>query len=142
MNEDTMKKLLFILPLLLVACTEQGFVQKLSAPSETIYNDKCAEIQEYRIFQVIDNGSLAMACDSEYSDICIGLTVFVPKIKGEIYYDDMVIKPKDNQCIIYDDVYRYTTNSGNNKTVPKLKFADKHIPNPAYTEWVKSQPAN
>lgn len=135
-----MKIAFLIFPLFLVACAEQSFIQKISAPSETIHNEKCAEIQKYRIFQVIDNGSLAMACENTYGiESCLGLTVFIPKEKGKIYYDDMIVEPSTDKCIIYADVYRYTTNRGDTRTVPKIKFENKDIPNPDFVEWQKTQ---
>ena len=78
------------------------------------------------LIQVIDNGSLAMACENTYGiESCMGLTVFIPKEKGKIYYDDKIVEPSTDKCIIYADVYRYTANRGDTRTVPKIKFENK-----------------
>ncbi len=132
-----MKKLFLILPVLLFGCVEMS---KISAPSETIENDKCVESQTYKVFQVFDSGALASECKYEYGvEACYGLTVFVPTQKGEELYDDKIIKPSDGKCIIYNGVYKYTSKGAGDKTVPKLKIIDSKIPNPAYIEWQKNQ---
>jgi len=113
-----MKKILLFLSFIVCACTQQEVGQRVSASSE-----KCADIQKYKIFQVMNDGALALACDTQYGiETCLGLVVYIPKKKGQIYYDDMIVKPAGGQCIIYDGVYRYPIKSGLYKTVPKLKF--------------------
>lgn len=139
-----MKKLFLILPILMMGCAELSQVSTSSAPVKTVLNDKCEEIQKYKVFQVMSDGTaLASACDSKYGvETCYGMTVFVPVQKNETLYDDKIIQPADDQCIIYDGVYKYESKGAGNKTVPKLKIANKKITNPAYTEWLKEQESN
>jgi len=136
-----MRKLLLILPIVLLGCAE---LSKIYAPSKTVHNEECVEIQMYEIFQVLENGALANACGYKYGiETCNGLVVFVPAQKGEDFYDDKIIMPADGKCIVYDGVYKYTTKKeGNHKTVPKLKIVDKEISNPAYLEWMETQAIN
>ena len=104
-------------------------VLSLVGVSETIYaqsETKCADIQKYKIFQVLNNGALAYACEEQYGrELCYGMVVFLPTKKDEDYYDDKIIAAPKGQCIAYDGVYKYVTSSGNNKTVPMLIFIQK-----------------
>ena len=135
-----MQKILFVLPIFITACCGENFLKTLDAPSATVYNDECVAIQRYKVFQVIDGGALAMGCESDYDpDFCIGLTVFVPTQKDNIYYDDMIIEPDDGKCAVYREVYQYITKSDDYKTVPKLTFDDEYISNPAYVEQVENK---
>ena len=89
--------------------------------SETIYAQseiKCADIQSYKIFQVLNNGALASACEDKY---CNGMTVFLPTKKDEDYYDDKMITAPKGQCIAYKGVFKYEVGP-RNKTVPILMF--------------------
>lgn len=118
-----MKKILLFLPFIACACTQQEVVQRISAPSETIRNEKCADIQKYKVFQVMNDGALAFACEATYGvETCLGLVAYIPKKKGKIYYDDMIVEPSDGQCISYEGTYQYPIKGGLYKTVPKLKF--------------------
>jgi hypothetical protein len=118
-----MKKILLFLPFIACACTQQEVIQRVRAPSETSINEKCAEIQKYKIFQVMNDGALAFACETQYGvETCLGLVAYIPKKKGQIYYDDMIIEPPSGQCITYAGVYRYAIKNGLYKTVPKLKL--------------------
>ena len=127
-----MKKIFLLIPLIVCACTQQETpqtggtsfdMQKVEQSSEPIRNKKCADIQKYKIFQVMNDGALASACDTKYGvETCLGLVVYVPKKKGSDYYDDMLVEPAGGECIAYEGVYKYPAKNGLNKTVPKLKF--------------------
>ena len=120
-----MKKILLFFPFVLCACIQQQGTQSLSASSDSMNDEHCADIQEYKIFQVIEDGSLASACEADYDDeICNGLVVYIPKKEGQIYYDEMIIESDYNQCITYEGTYRYLTKNDSIKTVPKIKFVD------------------
>ena len=144
-----MKRIFIILGILLiVGCTELSkrstqpktyTPSKISAPPEMIRNDKCVDIEQFKIFQVINSGALANACNDNDTEYCFGHTVFIPNIKGEEYWDDKIITAPAGKCIIYEGVFKYTSNDGRNRTVPKLKIVDSQIPNPAYGEWLKKQ---
>ena len=115
--------------LLLVSLVVLSFIgapKTIYAQSETTPKTiECADIQKYKISQVIYDGALAKACDSDYSDTCYGLTVFMPTKKDEDFYDDKIITAPKGQCIAYKGVYKYETRSGLNKTVPILIFIQK-----------------
>jgi len=99
---------------------------------ELVLNEKCEDIPAVKIFQVLDKFSLADACKtSEYTgDLsCFGLTVYVPKKEGKIYYDDQIIKPSKTQCISFKGTYQYEAGIGEFKrikTVSVLKMIDKY----------------
>jgi hypothetical protein len=132
-----MKKLFLIFPIVCCGCAE---VQNLSAPSETILNDKCADVQRFEIFYVYDKGgALAKTCNVGENRCRFGMTVFVPERKGEYYWDYKVIEAPIGKCIAYDGVYRYSTVEGSSATVPKLKIVDFEIPNPAYVQYKKER---
>ena len=133
-----MKKLLFILPLVLCSCVN-GF--GIIPPLKTLSNEKCTKNQEYKIFQVLDEGALALSCTyNDYGDrSCLDMTVFIPKIKNELFYDDKIVKAKSDECTSYSGVYKYQSKDERNRTIPKIKFIKKRIPNPAYKEWLKNK---
>lgn len=126
-----MKKIFLLLPLIVCGCAEQTLIQtdgssvaaqRISHSSDLNRSEKCADIQKYKIFQVLNDGALAFACEIKYGqEICLGLVAYIPKNKGSDYYDDMIIEPTGGQCITYDGVFKYSTKGGY-KTVPKLKF--------------------
>ncbi|MCT4575068.1 MAG: hypothetical protein N4A43_02305 [Alphaproteobacteria bacterium] len=113
-----MKKLIIVLAVMLCSCAIDGSLN-YSAGNR---NERCADIQKYKVAQVIDTGALAYGCDSSFEDFCHELLVFIPNIKGEMFYDDKIIKAPKNKCIVYNDVFKYETNAGMNKTIPKVKF--------------------
>lgn len=131
-----MKKLVLILPIIMCGCANHSKMFD-PAPSKTIINSKCEDIQSYRVIQVLDKGALALACDSEYG--CAGMVVFVPNGKDEMLYDDKIIKPEFEKCIAYSGVYKYENRQEMLKTVPKLKFIDSEVSNPEYDRWLKEQ---
>jgi len=142
-----MKKLWTLFALVLAGCTganDGTYTTSIfnPAPPQTIRNEKCENIPAVRIFQVLDNFALAFTCEkSEYRDnySCLGMTVYVPKDKNDLLYDDKIIKPKDGQCISFNGTYKYDTKGDRGKTVPKLKMVDAEIPNPEYIKWEKTQ---
>ncbi len=118
-----MKQILLLLPSILCACTQQEAMHNYSLPSQVAHNEKCADIQKYKVFQVMNDGALAFACETQYGiETCLGLVAFIPKKKSQIYYDDMKVEPSSGGCIVYEGTYRYPTKGGIYKTVPKLKF--------------------
>ena len=91
--------------------------KNMKTPNVKKNNLKCEDIVAIKIFQVLDDSALGMVC--EYDDcIRLGHVVYVPKDAEKIYYDDQIIRIKDNECIIYTNTYRYITRETNYKTVP------------------------
>ncbi len=133
-----MKKILFLALFSLTACVQNK--NPFVAPSEKINNPKCEKILSIEVFQVLDGFVLADACTkkSDYSDTCWeNHTVYLAKEKGKIYFDEQKIEFPVGKCPVYTGTYTYTTRQGVNKTVPKIKFTDEKIKNPAYENWLK-----
>ena len=115
--------ILITLLLLLFGCdTTQIPIEKTSR------NPKCEDIKSFKVFQVLDKYILASVCDDKY-DLCMGHTVYFEKEKEKIYFDDQIIKVKNNECAIYTGTFRYQTRDGY-KTVPRVKIIDSQILNP------------
>ena len=116
-----MKKILIMLLMILGGCET---IQTLSStqtgsdvPPKTIPNAKCENINAFKVFQVLDNFVLANVCRESDSEYCHGHTVYIPKEKGTIYFDDQRIFVKSGECPIYIGTYQYQTKVGY-KTVP------------------------
>lgn len=134
-----MKKIKFLAFVLLSGC---AVTESIFAPPKMINNPKCEEIHSVKLFQVLDRFALAQTCSiSEISDdlICYGLTVYVPKEKNKLYYDNLLIEPEKDMCISYSGTYSYESNDGAIRTVPKLKFVKKKIENPAYKKFLEEK---
>ncbi len=107
-------------------------------PDETIRNPKCENIVALKVFQTLDKFVLTNICDSSDDRYCFGLVVYVAKEKNNIYYDDQMIIPADNQCFSYVGTYKYTTKAESTKVVPKAKLINATISNPEYEIWKKN----
>ena len=119
-----MKKVAFFGLLLLCGCARPMMVK----------NDKCEDVGAVKISEVSDNFALGTACKQEYDVLpsfgytaCFGRTVYVPKEKGKLYYDDQIIKPEAGKCISFGGVYQYKNLSGVH-TVPVVEFVDSELP--------------
>lgn len=100
-----------------------------------IKNEKCEDIVAVKVFQVLDNFSLAHVCEtSPYIKdlLCFGHTVYVPKEKDKIYFDDQIIKPQPGKCFSFIGVYKYKSQNGFNHTIPKIELIEDEILNPEY----------
>lgn len=129
-----MKKIKFLAFVLLSGC---AVTESIFAPPKMINNPKCEEIHSVKLFQVLDRFALAQTCSiSEISD---DLTVYVPKEKNKLYYDNLLIEPEKDMCISYSGTYSYESNDGAIRTVPKLKFVKKKIENPAYKKFLEEK---
>ncbi|MCB1202564.1 MAG: hypothetical protein KDK41_18130, partial [Leptospiraceae bacterium] len=90
----------------------------------------CQTDQVYKVFQVIEKAALANLCQGSPDDnmpLCIGHTVLIPQVTGNVYYDDQLIKLKENECAIYSGTIEYETVSGSKKTVPVVKIIDARM---------------
>ena len=93
-------------------------------------NTECMDIKAVKVFQTLDEGALALACDGWDTKYCTGMTVYVPKshsITTELY-DDKVIKTPENKCFIPLSTYKYETKGGSVKTVPMVEFGYSYTP--------------
>ena len=142
-----MKKIFLLFLIINFGCTESSRLNvstpsktTRNVPPETILNNKCEDVDQFKIFEVIDNGALASACEEKsYGVYCHGQTAFFLNQKGVEYFDGKRIKLEDGQCFVYEGTYKYFTRDGMNRTVPIVKIVNSRIPNPEYEEWVKSQ---
>ena len=139
-----MKKILLIALFLVAGCVS---TTGMFAPSKTIRNPECKDIDVIDVSQVLDNFILGDVCE-KYSYYSWGKRyceyenehwVYLAKKKGEVYYDNQKIQVPENKCITYVGSYTYETKGGFNKTVPKVKMIDAEIPNPEYQKWEKEQ---
>lgn len=93
-------------------------------------NTECMDIKAVKVFQTLDEGALAFACDGWDTKYCSGMTVYVPQshsITTELY-DDKVIKTPENKCFILLSTYKYETKGGSVKTVPVVEFGYSYTP--------------
>lgn len=134
-----MKKTLLLLPAILIGCVT-------IKPSETIRNPECLK-SEWEIQQVLDNGFLLSECENRpyVGRTCYGLSAFfetnTKKKSWKDWGEGMVlpVNSSNNDCLVRDGTYKYTTNMGIERTIVKLKGVENSIPNPAYKEWKAEQ---
>lgn len=107
-----------------------GCVNQIESGSEykPVYNEDCEDIKAIKVFQTLNDGALASVCDSSYSDICMGATVFVPKSLDKTMWDDKKITPPKGKCFVFNEVYKYTSKDDRNRTVPIADFAYQYSP--------------
>lgn len=118
---NKMKSIFIIILLFIFSCeTTQTITQK------TIRNPKCEDIKSFKVFQVLDKFVLANVCEDSDNQYCMGHTVYFHKEKGKIYFDDQIIKVKNNECAIYTGTYKYQSKSGY-RTVPIVKIIDSQM---------------
>lgn len=122
-----MKRIFLLLAILLCACSPL-----LNSESTNGFkaekNSECADFDRIEVFQTLDNFALANVCDSNYSDLCIGMVVRIDKDWNMELWDDKVITPPEGKCFIYDGTYQYETKAESQKTVPVLRFGYKYSP--------------
>ena len=98
-----------------------------------IENPYCEnDYKKFKIFQVLvsDYAALAYNCEKKYGDTCsaIGSSVFyITRSSDELYFDDKIISPNKEQCVVFTGTYSYETKNNIQKTVPKVEFAPKII---------------
>ncbi len=126
-KHSSKKVIISIILFLLIFGCETMQTPTIQTPTEkTFRNPKCEDIKSFRVFQVLDKHILANVCEDEYG-LCMGHTVYFKKEKGKIYFDDQIIKVRDNECAIYSGTFRYQTRQGY-KTVPIVKIIDSQTP--------------
>lgn len=127
-----MKKIFIILLIIFCGCeTTQTSIQSdyTEEPPKIIRNPKCEDIKSFKVFQVLANFVLATVCQDSDDQYCTGHVVYFQKEKGKIFFDDQIIKVKENECAIYIGTHQYPTKQGY-KTVPIVKIIDSQTTNP------------
>ncbi len=107
-----MKKGMFLLLILgLCGC---------AATNNVMYtkNPRCTNVKEMRVFQVVKGGALATISGRE------PIVAYLPNSDRYALYDGAKIKRSQNECIVYDGVYKYMT-SGDNSSVTKYMVSGK-----------------
>lgn len=97
-----------------------------AATNNALYtkNPNCTGVKEVKVFQVVREGALAQT--NSYDQI----TVYLPKSERYQLYEGAKIRRQDNECIVYDGVYKYITANKENpreKTVPIVKFEKRWL---------------
>lgn len=81
---------------------------------------ECMSTNSFSVTQVIDeNAALARETDL-FSD----LLVLLVNDEGILYYDNQIISIPEGKCARQVGVYKYTTHSGIEKTVPIVKIME------------------
>lgn len=81
---------------------------------------ECMSTNSFSVTQVIDeNAALARETDL-FSD----LLVLLVNDEGILYYDNQIINIPEGKCARQVGVYKYTTHSGIEKTVPIVKIME------------------
>lgn len=81
---------------------------------------ECISTNSFSVTQVIDeNSALAREVDL-FSD----LSVLLINDEGILYYDNQIISIPEGKCARQVGVYKYTTHSGIEKTVPIVKIME------------------
>lgn len=88
---------------------------------------ECISENSFEVFQVLDSGeALANEVEQRYSTtIPTGLTVLFLNEDGQSYYDDQVIKISSGKCAKQIGIFKYSANSGMEKTVPIVVIRNK-----------------
>lgn len=85
---------------------------------------ECISKNTFEVFQVLDSGDALAHELGEYST-STGLVVLFLSKGDTSYYDEQVIKVRDGKCVRQIGVYKYSTRSGREKTVPVVEIRDE-----------------
>lgn len=88
---------------------------------------ECISENPFKVFQVLDSGkALANEVKQGYTTlISTGLTVLFLNEDGQSYYDNQVIKISSGKCAKQIGIFKYSTQSGMEKTVPVVGIRNK-----------------
>jgi len=123
-----MKKLLFIIPSLLVGCVTgiylgydmaryEGLAISQAMP-ESAQTRRCETIREFEIFQATSRGALAHGCEETIGRSCRGQLVFIPNQRDIEFFDGKRVRVTQNQCFVFYGVHRYRTVEDRERSVP------------------------
>ena len=114
---------LFLLALIIKSSGGQDKTM-FEAPGE------CISTSKMQVIQVIDENS-AIAYEVEYNDVLKkdfiksdGIIVLVTNDNDNVYYDEQIVNLPSGKCFRQVGVYKYTANSGMDKTIPIVKIME------------------
>ncbi len=87
-------------------------------PGET-FNDR-----SFKVFQVINDIAALVRGKDEYGNYS-GMIYFLVGDSDATFYDDQIIKVPRGKSARMVGTYKYTTKSGEHKTVPKIRILDQ-----------------
>jgi hypothetical protein len=104
------------------------FLCGCAATKNVIYtkNPNCTNIKGVKVFQVFEGGALATTSSLD------SIVVFLPESDKYKLYDGAKIQRQDNECIVYDGVYKYVT-AGDDKGIIKYLVSGKEKSKIEYT---------
>lgn len=88
---------------------------------------ECLSTRSFEVLQALDQGA-ALAQEiksvSRFGNITSDLLVLLVNEEGAYYYDNQVVDVPHGKCMRQVGIYRYTTKSDMEKTVPVVKLMD------------------
>lgn len=105
----------------------QNFLPENRSLKVKIPNEKCMNMEHFKVFQVSkDRYALAYHCKEADDDYCLHTMVLLAPQKGVDYYDDMRVNLPAGRCAEQDGVYQYETKGGFVRTVPVIRWRYKY----------------
>ena len=119
------------------------FIGKITQPEDSPINEEektsiyegfengdIIEEKSFKVFQVLENNiALVMGksdVDKKISyDVYNGLFYLLIGKEGTTFYDDQIVKVPEGSVVRMNGTFQYTTNSGMDKTVPRIMIMDK-----------------
>lgn len=104
--------------------------QKNDGLTGAIFFEKPAEVVKEKDLKVIgvvqNNAALVRGKDSPHSHIYLGSIYLIVNHDGHYYYDDEKINVPSKKVVRQVGIYKYTANSGQNKTVPIIEIMNQY----------------
>lgn len=119
------------------------FIGKITQPEDSPINEEektsiyegfengdIIEEKSFKVFQVLENNiALVMGksdVDKKISyDVYNGLFYLLIGKEGTTFYDDQIVKVPQGSVVRMNGTFKYTTNSGMDKTVPRIMIMKK-----------------
>ncbi len=84
------------------------------------------EFSSVKVFQALEDGKALAKCKGQKEYDWYGdPVVLLYNEEGIPYYDDQIVNASHGKCFKQVGIYRYSTNSGIDKTVPIVMLLDK-----------------
>lgn len=116
-----------LVAILVVSSSSKDSVERM--PGLTFFEQpgECLSTRSFEVLQALDQGA-ALAQEiksvSRFGNITSDLLVLLVNEEGAYYYDNQVVDIPQGKCMRQVGVYRYTTKSEMEKTVPVVKLMD------------------